>query len=88
LHLWKFLVGFCTLFEVNHGILCIVRRSSWDFVHYLKSIMGFCAFLEDHRGIMCIFGSFTCDFVHFWKFPVGLCIFESSSWDCVHFGSS
>jgi hypothetical protein len=54
LHLWKFLVGFCALIEVNHGILYIFRRCSWDFVHYLKSIMGFCAFSEDARGILCI----------------------------------
>ena len=74
LHLWKFLVGFCALFEVNHGILCIFR-SSWDFVHYLKSIMGFCAFSEDPRGILCIFGSFSWDFVHFWKFLMGFCTF-------------
>jgi hypothetical protein len=33
---WKFLLGFCAIFEVNHGILCIFGRSSWDFVHYLK----------------------------------------------------
>jgi hypothetical protein len=61
------------LFKVNHEILCIFRRSSWDFAHYLKSIMGFFAFSKDPCGILCIFGSFSWDFVHFWKFLVGLC---------------
>ena len=78
-------MGFCALFEVNHGILCIFRRSSWDIVHYLKSIMGFCAFSEDPReilcligsssGILCIFGSSSYNFVHFWKFLMGFCAF-------------
>jgi hypothetical protein len=67
---WKFLMGFCALFEVNHGILCIFRRSSWDFVHYWKSIMGYCAFSEDSRGILCIFGISSWDFVHFCKFLI------------------
>jgi hypothetical protein len=46
------------------------------------------AFLEVPHVILCSFGSSLWDFVHFWKFLVGLCIFESSSWDCAHFGSS
>jgi hypothetical protein len=25
-------MGFCALFEVNHGILCLFGRSSWNFV--------------------------------------------------------
>jgi hypothetical protein len=47
-------VGFCAIFEVNHGILCIFGRSWWDFVHICKFLMGFCAFLEVPRGILCI----------------------------------
>jgi hypothetical protein len=65
---WKFLLGYGALFEVNHGILCIFGRSSWDIVHIWKFLMGFCAFLEVPHIILCIFGSSSCDFVHFWNF--------------------
>jgi hypothetical protein len=83
---WKFLMGFCAYLRVPHGIvyilelprgiLCIIGRSSWDFVHILswdfvyfwKFLMGFCVFLEVPHGILCIFGSSSWDVVHFWKF--------------------
>jgi hypothetical protein len=32
-HVWKILVGFFALFEVNYEILYIFGRCSWDFVH-------------------------------------------------------
>ena len=57
----KFLMGFCALFEVNHGILCIFGSSSWEFVHIWKFLVGFCAFLEFPHGkaYKCPFHPFT-----------------------------
>jgi hypothetical protein len=90
---WKFLMGFCAYLRVPHGIvyilelprgiLCIIGRSSWDFVHifswdfvyFWKFLMGFCVFLEVPHGILCIFGSSSWDFVYFWKFLMGCCAF-------------
>jgi hypothetical protein len=79
---WKFLMGFCAYLRVPHGIvnilelprgiLCIIGRSSWDFVHifswdfvyFWKFLMGFCVFLEVPHGMLCIFGSSSCTSVH------------------------
>jgi hypothetical protein len=41
----KIIVGFCALFEVNHGILCIFGRSSWLFS---KDVI--CLLLSIHPG--------------------------------------
>jgi hypothetical protein len=95
LHFWKSLVGFCALFEVNNGILCIFGRFSWDFVHIWKLHLWFCAFLEVPRWILCIFRSSSWDcvylrvprgIVYILEVPPGiLCIIRSKSWDFVHF---
>jgi hypothetical protein len=65
---WKFLVGFWALFEVNHEILCIFGRPSWDFAHIWKFLVGFCALLQVPHIMLRIFGSSSWDFVHFWNF--------------------
>ena len=92
---WQFIMGFCALFEVNHGILCIFRRSSWDFVHFWKFLVGLCIF-ESSSWDCVHFGSSSWDFVHYSKSIMGfcaflkdphgtLCIFGSSSYHFVHF---
>jgi hypothetical protein len=88
-------MGFCALFEVNHGILCIFRRSSWDFVHFWKFLVGLCIF-ESSSWDCVHFGSSSRDLVHYSKSIMGfcaflkdphriLCIFGSSSYHFVHF---
>jgi hypothetical protein len=84
----KFLMECCAFLKDPGVVLCISGISSWDFAHFWKFLVGFCAFLEVPHVILCSFGSSSWDCLQFWKFLVGLCIFESSSWDCVHFGSS
>jgi hypothetical protein len=93
-HFWKFLVGFCELFEVNHGILCIFRRSSWDFVHAQNPTRFFRKCTKSHEELpkmhkipgetSKIFVSSSRDFVQFWMFLVGFCAFLEVPRGIVH----
>jgi hypothetical protein len=37
----------CAYLEVPHGILCIIRSQSWDFVHFWKILVVFCALFDE-----------------------------------------
>jgi hypothetical protein len=67
-------VGFCSILEVPHVILCSFRSTSWDFVHFWKFPVGLCIF-ESSSWDCVHFGSSSWDFVHYSKSIMGFCAF-------------